>query len=170
MASMEDDRMEHIWTPWRMEYIQEQSDYEGCVFCLAVEAEDNGENLIFYRGERVFMILNRYPYTSGHVMCVPYSHKNRLQDLSREARIEMMDLVSKAVEVLQSVYQPEGFNVGLNLGESAGAGLADHLHMHIVPRWGGDTNFMSTIGLTRVMPESLPDTYRRIKDAWDNFD
>ncbi len=162
--------MEHIWTPWRMEYIQEHSDYEGCIFCLAAEAEDNEGNLIFYRGEHVFMILNRYPYTSGHVMCVPYAHKSRLQDLSRETRIEMMDLVSKAVEVLQSVYQPEGFNVGLNLGESAGAGMADHLHMHIVPRWGGDTNFMSAIGLTRVMPESLPDTFHRIKSAWDNFE
>jgi ATP adenylyltransferase len=161
--------VEYIWTPWRMKYIQEHHKFEGCVFCLAAEAEDNDDNLIFYRGEHVFMILNRYPYTSGHVMCVPFSHKDRLHDLAREARTEMMDQVSKAVEVLQSVYQPEGFNIGLNLGELAGAGVADHLHTHIVPRWGGDTNFMATIGKTRVLPESLAETYQRVKKAWDSF-
>ena len=162
--------LEHIWTPWRMEYIQDHSEEEGCIFCLAVEAEDNGKNLVFYRGELVFMILNRYPYTSGHIMCVPYAHKNHLQDLARETRTEMMDLVSKSLEVLQSIYHPDGFNVGLNLGKLAGAGITAHLHMHIVPRWGGDTNFISTIGHTRVLPESLKDTYHRVKDVWNNFD
>lgn len=153
-----------------MEYIQDHSEEEGCIFCQAAEAEDNGKNLVFYRGEHVFMILNRYPYTSGHIMCVPYAHQNRLQNLPRETRTEMMDLVSKSVEVLQSVYHPDGFNVGLNLGKLAGAGIAEHLHMHIVPRWGGDTNFITSIGHTRVLPETLEDTYRRVKTAWDNFD
>ncbi len=161
--------MEHLWTPWRMKYIQEHNDYEGCVFCLASDDEDGLESLIFHRGEQAFMILNRYPYTSGHVMCVPYAHVDRLHLLSREARMEIMDLVTKAVEVIQFVYQPDGFNVGLNLGEMAGAGIADHLHMHIVPRWGGDTNFMSSVSHTRVLPEALPDTYTRIKAAWDAY-
>jgi ATP adenylyltransferase len=126
----------HIWTPWRMKYIQGNSDEKGCVFCLAAEGDDGLDNLVFHRGEGVFMILNRYPYTSGHVMCVPYVHVDRLQDLLRATRLELMDMVCKAIEVLQLVYHPEGFNIGLNLGKVAGAGIADHLHMHIVPRWG----------------------------------
>lgn len=161
--------MDHIWTPWRMKYIQEQHDYKGCIFCLAAEAEDGLENLIFFRGEHNFMILNRYPYTSGHLMCVPYAHEERLQDLSRDARAEMMELATRAVDVLQVVYHPEGFNIGLNLGEMAGAGIAEHLHLHIVPRWGGDTNFMSAVGSTRILPESLEETYQRVKAAWEGF-
>lgn len=149
-----------------MKYIQEHHDYDGCVFCLAAEVKDGTENLIFHRGDHAFMILNRYPYTSGHIMCVPFAHVDRLHLLIQEARIEMMEMITKGVEVLQSVYQPDGFNVGLNLGEMAGAGVADHLHMHIVPRWGGDTNFMSSVGRTRVLPEALSDTYDRVKEAW----
>ena len=152
-----------------MKYIQEHHDYPGCVFCQAAAEPDGEENLIFHRGEHVFMILNRFPYTSGHVMCVPYAHVDRLHALSQEARAEMMEMTNKAIDVLQLVYKPEGFNVGLNLGEMAGAGVADHLHMHIVPRWGGDTNFMSTVGETRVLPESLTETYERVKTAWNNF-
>jgi ATP adenylyltransferase len=153
-----------------MKYIQEHHDYPSCIFCLAASEEDDLKNLIFYRGEHVFMILNRFPYTSGHVMCVPYAHVNRLHAMSQDARVEMMEMSTKAVDVLQTVYKPEGFNLGLNLGEMAGAGLADHLHMHIVPRWGGDTNFISTIGETRVLPESLAETYDRVKNAWDEFE
>lgn len=161
--------MDHLWTPWRMKYIEDHDHEGGCIFCLAVEAKDGDENLVFFRGDTVYMILNRYPYTSGHVMCVPYAHVSRLHDLSEQARVEMMALTSKAVEVLQKVYTPDGFNVGLNLGAMAGAGVADHLHMHIVPRWLGDTNFMSTVGETRVVPESLTETYRRVKAAWEAF-
>ena len=152
-----------------MKYIQENNDEKACVFCLAAEVDDGLNNLVFHRGKGVFMILNRYPYTSGHVMCVPYVHVDRLQGLPRASRLELMDMVCKAVEVLQLVYHPEGFNIGLNLGKVAGAGIADHLHMHIVPRWGGDTNFMSAVGQTRVLPESLSETYRRVKEAWDAF-
>lgn len=152
-----------------MKYIQENRADQGCVFCLAAEGDDGLENLVFQRGEGVFMILNRYPYTSGHLMCVPYVHAEKLQDLPRAVRTELIEQVSKAVEVLQSVYEPEGFNVGLNLGTVAGAGIADHLHMHIVPRWGGDTSFISAVGQTRVLPESLTETYRRVKQAWDNY-
>jgi len=161
--------LDHIWTPWRMEYIQEHNEDKACIFCSAAKGEDDRENLVFYRGKHVFMILNRYPYTSGHVMCVPYAHKPRLRDITQETRGEMMELVNKAVEVLQQVYTPEGFNIGLNLGEVAGAGVAEHLHMHIVPRWTGDTSFMSAVGNTRVLPESLPDTYKRVIEAWEAF-
>jgi len=152
-----------------MKYIQENRTEQGCVFCLAAEGDDGLENLIFHRGEGVFMILNRFPYTSGHVMCVPYVHVAKLQDLPAEERFELMEMVTKAVSVLDSVYQPEGFNLGMNLGDVAGAGIADHLHMHIVPRWGGDTSFISAVGQTRVLPESLSETYQRVKAAWDKF-
>jgi len=161
--------LEHIWTPWRMKYIQNNSKNHDCIFCLAANKEDDAKQLVFYRGERVFMILNRYPYTSGHVMCVPYAHKRQLQDLTRETRMEMMENVNNAVQVLQQVYQPEGFNVGINLGKVAGAGVAEHLHIHILPRWGGDTSFITSVGQTRVVPEALDETYRRVKDAWERL-
>jgi len=161
--------VDRIWTPWRMKYIQEHQDYPDCVFCVAAAEPDGLDNLIFHRGEHAFMILNRFPYNSGHVMCVPYAHVDRLHALSQEARAEMMEMTNQAIDVLQLVYKPQGFNVGLNLGEMAGAGMADHLHMHIVPRWGGDANFMSTIGETRVLPESLSETYERVKTAWEAY-
>ena len=161
--------MEYLWTPWRMKYIQERHDYEGCIFCLAAEEHEDEKNLIFFRGQQVFLILNRYPYTSGHVMCVPYAHEARLQDLTQAMRYEMMDMVNRSIEVLQSLYHPDGFNVGINIGEMAGAGVAEHLHTHIVPRWSGDTNFMSSIGDTRVLPEDLETSYQRIKTAWDEY-
>jgi len=150
-----------------MKYIQNNSQKNDCIFCLAVLAEDDAEQLVFYRGEHAFMILNRYPYTSGHVMCVPYAHKRQLHDLNKETRMEMMEDVTRAVQVLQQVYQPEGFNIGINLGKLAGAGVAEHLHIHIIPRWGGDTSFISSIGQTRVLPEALDETYRRVKEAWE---
>jgi ATP adenylyltransferase len=153
-----------------MKYILGHNEKKECIFCSALEAGNDQENLIFSRGEHVFMILNRYPYTSGHVMCVPYAHQACLQDLSEETRAEMIELTSKAVEVLQCVYSPEGFNVGLNLGAAAGAGVAEHLHVHIVPRWVGDTNFMTAVGDTRVLPEALADTFERVKQAWDDFE
>jgi ATP adenylyltransferase len=161
--------VDYLWTPWRMKYIQENNKNQDCVFCVAAGDTDGEENLIFHRGRNAFMILNRYPYTSGHVMCVPFAHVSRPDGLPPEVRAEMMELVNQTLLVLEAVYHPEGFNVGMNLGEAAGAGVADHLHMHIVPRWGGDTNFMSTFGGTRVLPESLPDTYRRIRTVWDEM-
>ena len=152
-----------------MKYIQENQPNDECIFCMAAESDEDEKHLVFYRGEYVYMILNRYPYTSGHVMSVPYVHEARLHDLTEAARAEMMELVSRAVQVLQSVYGPEGFNIGLNLGEMAGAGVADHLHTHVVPRWGGDTNFMTSVSATRVLPETLSETYRRVKEAWELF-
>ena len=165
-----DFSVEHLWTPWRMKYIQEEKTESACIFCLAAGSDEDDKHLVFYRGEHAYMILNRYPYTSGHVMSVPYAHEARLHGLTELARAEMMEQTSHAVQVLQSVYGPDGFNVGLNLGAMAGAGVAAHLHMHIVPRWAGDTNFMTSVGGTRVLPESLEETYRRVKDAWDQFE
>lgn len=161
--------MDPLFTPWRMKYIQENQPENECIFCLAAESQEDEKHLVFYRGTHVYLILNRYPYTSGHVMCVPYSHASRLDKLTQAARTEMMELVNRSIEVLESVYEPDGFNVGLNLGEAAGAGVAGHLHMHIVPRWAGDTNFMTSVGGTRVLPETLGDTYQRVKEAWDRF-
>ena len=161
--------MDHLWTPWRMKYIQENQLEDECIFCHAAESEEDQKNLVFYRGEHVYMILNRYPYTSGHVMSVPYTHEARLHDLTEPTRAEMMELTSLAVQVLQGVYRPDGFNVGLNLGAMAGAGIEAHLHMHIVPRWAGDTNFMTSVGGTRVLPETLHDTFQRVKEAWKHF-
>jgi ATP adenylyltransferase len=150
-----------------MKYILKNNEDQECIFCAAAKGNNDPENLIFNRGEHVFMILNRYPYTSGHVMCVPYAHEAHLADITKETRGEMMEMVNKAVEALQKVYSPEGFNIGLNLGEVAGAGVAEHLHIHIVPRWPGDTSFMTAVGDTRVLPESLTDTYRRVKESWE---
>ena len=158
--------MQHIYSTWRSEYIGRDKHNEGCAFCLALEEQDSPENLIFHRGETCFIILNLFPYTSGHLMVVPYTHTNQLSDLPAETLNEMMLLVQKAVRVMEEIYHPQGFNVGLNLGSAAGAGIAAHMHMHVVPRWQGDANFMSIIGQTRVMPEDLGLTYQRLSEAW----
>jgi ATP adenylyltransferase len=139
----------------------------GCVFCQALAQPQDGEdNLIVTRGEKAFVILNRFPYTSGHLMILPYQHARQLDDLDPETRAEMIELVTKGSQVLQEVYNPQGFNIGINMGEAAGAGIEEHIHIHIVPRWSGDTNFMSAVGETRVVPEPLAETYRRVKAAW----
>ncbi len=158
--------MEYLWSPWRMEYIENHIHEEGCVFCKAQEQPDGPENLIVHRGKRAFVMLNRYPYTSGHLMVIPFQHEADLTALDAETRAEMMELTAQAIQVLRSVYHPQAFNVGMNLGAAAGAGIAAHLHMHIVPRWSGDTNFMSTLAQTRVLPESLETTYARVREAW----
>jgi len=158
--------MDYLWSPWRMEYIENNNKEDGCVFCNALAQTDNADNLIAYRGVHSFVILNRFPYTSGHLMVIPLVHKPNLEELDSTTRAEMMELTARCTTVLGTIYQPHGFNVGVNIGEAAGAGVEGHVHVHIVPRWMGDTNFMSSIGGTRVLPESLEKTYERVKAAF----
>jgi ATP adenylyltransferase len=158
--------MDHLWSPWRMKYIQNQEPPNGCVFCLAAAQELDAENLVIKRAKHAFVILNRYPYTSGHLMVVPYLHVSTIEDLDPETRQEMIELVNQSMIVLRSIYQPQAFNLGANIGAAAGAGIAEHVHMHVVPRWSGDTNFMTAIGQTRILPEELSETYRRIHEQW----
>lgn len=145
-----------------MEYIENSDKKEGCIFCMAQAMTDGTENLIAYRGERAYVILNRYPYTSGHLMVIPFEHRLNLEELDSETRAEMMELASRCTTVLRNIYKPQGFNIGMNIGEAAGAGVPGHVHIHIVPRWNGDTNFMSSVGETRVLPEALEETYMRV--------
>ena len=148
-----------------MEYIESNKE-ESCVFCLAEEMEDGPENLIAFRGEHSYVILNRYPYTSGHLMVVPFDHKAHLEDLDPQTRAEMMELTTRCIVALRAIYRPEAFNMGANIGESAGAGVKAHVHIHIVPRWAGDTNFMTVVGDVRVLPEALGRTYERVRKAF----
>jgi ATP adenylyltransferase len=148
-----------------MEYI-ESSKEDGCIFCTAQAQEDSVENLIAFRGDLAYVILNRYPYTSGHLMVVPFDHKPNLEELDPETRAEMMELTASCMTVLRRVYHPQAFNMGANIGESAGAGIKSHVHIHIVPRWHGDTNFISILGDTRVLPEALETTYQRVRNGF----
>ncbi|OGO73255.1 MAG: HIT family hydrolase [Chloroflexi bacterium RBG_19FT_COMBO_56_12] len=162
--------MKHLWSPWRMTYIEKHKDEQGCAFCRALERPDGPDNLIIFRGQRAFVILNRYPYTSGHLMVVPYVHQSSLEILEADIRAEVMELAALGITVLRQAYNPQGFNIGINIGEAAGAGITEHVHLHVVPRWAGDTSFMSSLGQTRVLPESLEDSYRRIKEEWSKTD
>jgi ATP adenylyltransferase len=158
--------MKRLWSPWRKAYIEGQEKEDGCIFCNALAKADSPKNLIVHRGRRAFVIVNLYPYTSGHVMVAPVDHKPSLEFLDPETRAEMMELVSQAMVTLKKAYGPPAFNIGANIGEAAGAGVPDHVHLHIVPRWGGDTNFMSTVGETRVLPETIEETWKRIREGW----
>lgn len=158
--------MKHLWSPWRMKYIEKHEKEDGCVFCNQTAKTDGEDNLIAFRGKLAFVILNRYPYTSGHLMVVPFEHKPNIEELDSKTRAEMMELTSQSMTVLRNLYSPQGFNMGANIGEAAGAGIAAHVHIHIVPRWNGDTNFMSSLGETRVLPESLEDTFKRVRDGF----
>jgi ATP adenylyltransferase len=158
--------MHHLWSPWRMAYIEKHKEENGCVFCEALGSPDGPQNLIVHRAQQAFVIINRYPYTSGHLMVVPYAHQPSLEGLDASARAGIMELATQSMAVLRRVYSPEGFNIGINIGEPAGAGITDHVHLHVVPRWTGDTNFMSSLGQTRVLPETLEDTWQRVWQAW----
>jgi len=162
--------MNHLWSPWRMTYLrrsQEQSGGgAGCIFCDKPTENRDAENLIVQRGERAFVILNLYPYNNGHLMIVPYAHASSLEQLDLPTLTEIMLLTNQGLAALRTVYNPHAFNLGMNIGAAAGAGIAEHVHLHIVPRWAGDTNYMSTVAETRVIPEDLQETYRRVREAW----
>jgi ATP adenylyltransferase len=158
--------MDHLWSPWRYRYIQ-SADADGtCIFCQKAAEHKDEENLIVFRGARNFVILNLFPYTTGHLMVAPYEHVGTLDRADEATAAEMMLLMRAAQTHLGSIYNAHGFNLGMNLGVAAGAGIAGHIHMHVLPRWRGDANFMSVIGETRVMPEELGETYRKLKAAW----
>ncbi len=157
--------MERLWAPWRMAYVKKAArrEYEGCIFCEALKKSDE-EALIVYRGRLSYIIMNTYPYNPGHLMVVPNRHVASLEDLGREELLELMLLVNASLKGLREAVSPHGFNIGVNLGQVAGAGIEDHVHIHIVPRWSGDTNFMPVIGNTKVIPQALQETYKVIKD------
>jgi ATP adenylyltransferase len=158
--------MDYLWTPWRYQYISTTRTDCECIFCAAARSGDDRASLVVYRGERNFVILNRYPYTSGHLMVVPYQHAPSLVDLPEPTVIELMLLARTAEAHLREVYRPEGLNIGINIGKSAGAGVAGHVHLHALPRWHGDVNFMTAVGETRVVPEDLETTWARLRDAF----
>jgi ATP adenylyltransferase len=153
--------VKRMWAGWRMKYILGEKPHE-CVFCEALEADDDAANYVVYRGEGVALVLNRYPYTNGHMLVVPYLHVGDLLDLDDGTLASMMLLTAKGLRLLRSAMGPHGFNVGLNLGRAAGAGIQDHVHIHIVPRWENDTNFMPVLSDVRVIPEWLDDTYSNL--------
>ncbi len=154
--------MDQIWAPWRIEYILRGKE-EGCVLCQKSQEGNDEENLVLYRGRANFVILNIYPYNPGHLMVAPYRHTADLQDLTQDEVQEHFGFIKRSVEILRRVMEPAGFNVGLNLGRVAGAGIDTHLHTHVVPRWTGDNNFMPVLSDTRVVSEALCDTYKRLK-------
>lgn len=158
--------MEQLWSPWRMQYIQNHAPAEGCIFCSAWQEPDNDEKLVIQQTPHAVVMLNRYPYTNGHLMVAPRMHTAVLAALSEDVSAEIMRLLTHAEQVLGKLYHPEGFNIGMNIGSAAGAGVADHLHFHMLPRWAGDTNFMTTTANTRVLPEALEDTLKKIRSAW----
>ena len=162
-----DGGFEKLWAPWRMRYIEgmDAQGSGGCIFCAKPSEYEDERNFIVHRGGRSYLILNVFPYNNGHIMAVPYLHTSRLAELGPDIRLELFDLAGIAVEAIGRTMRPDGFNIGMNLGRTAGAGIADHVHLHVVPRWNGDTNFMPVIGGTKVISEALDETYRKLRDA-----
>ena len=158
--------MDRLWSPWRYQYVSKTLTEGACIFCVKGLESDDSANLIVARGKFNYILLNLFPYTSGHLMVAPYEHIDSLEALEEEAASELMSLARAAVRAIRAVYRPQGLNIGMNLGECAGAGVAGHVHMHVLPRWSGDANFMTTIGETRVMPEDLRETWRRLREVF----
>ena len=159
--------MDYLWTPWRYQYVTTAGEAAGCVFCAAgADSAHDREHFVVYRGARNFIILNRFPYTSGHLMAVPYEHLATLEDLPDETLVELIRLGRSAEKHLRAIYRPDGLNLGFNIGRSAGAGIAGHLHLHALPRWTGDTSFMTSVGETRVLPEDLATTWSKLREAF----
>jgi ATP adenylyltransferase len=156
---------QRLWAPWRLEYIQGPKPDE-CIFCAAVADDDDRERLVVARGERCFVMLNAFPYNSGHLMVSPHDHVGSIEDLSDDVSLELMNMTQRSLAALRRAYSPEGFNLGINQGKIAGAGFDDHVHLHVVPRWAADTNFMPVIASTRVLPQSLEDSYATLSEAF----
>jgi ATP adenylyltransferase len=157
--------VERLWAPWRLEYIASADDQTGCVFCAAIEGDDE-EKLVVSRGRRAIVLLNRFPYASGHLMVAPHRHVGEFGELEDEEIVEIHRLASAAIGALAQTYGPQGYNLGWNLGRIAGAGIVDHIHLHVVPRWAGDTNFMPVLADVKVMPEYLAETRRKLAEVW----
>jgi ATP adenylyltransferase len=155
-----------LWAPWRLEYIASADEEDGCVFCAEAAGELGEDTLVVHRGERCLALLNKYPYSSGHLLVAPLRHIGGFDELDDAEALELHRLAGAGMEALRSVYAPQGFNVGWNLGRAAGAGIVDHVHQHVVPRWGGDTNFMPVLADVKVLPEHLRETRRRVEAAW----
>jgi ATP adenylyltransferase len=160
--------MDYLWTPWRYAYVTADSKTTECIFCELPKAGDDAKTHIVYRGRHCYIVLNTFPYTPGHIMVVPFAHLDELHKLPVEASHEMMALSQKMERVLRRLYAPDGVNLGMNIGKAAGAGVAGHIHMHVLPRWVADANFVSVIGETRILPESLEITYVRIREALES--
>jgi len=159
--------MDYLWSPWRYRYVSTAKPSDECVFCAKLAQNRDADNFILHRGRFNFVLLNLYPYTSGHLMIAPYQHVPTLEEAAPETLAELMALTRKAEKNLRAAYRPAGMNIGMNLGECAGAGVAGHIHMHVVPRWVGDSSFMSVLGETRVLPEDLPTTYAKLLGHWN---
>ena len=157
--------MERLWAPWRLEYVQHADEQDGCVFCRAA-AGDDVEQLVVHRGERAFVLLNKYPYASGHLLVAPYRHGVNFPELDEAEVAEVHRLATQGLAALAAAYRPDGFNLGWNVGRVAGAGIVDHGHLHVVPRWNGDTNFMPVLADVKVIPQHLADTRQRLAEAW----
>jgi ATP adenylyltransferase len=155
-----------LWAPWRLEYIQQADEVEGCVFCAEAAAELGDESLLVHQGSSAIALLNKYPYSSGHLMAAPVRHVGAFSELTDEEALEIHAIAREAIAALARVYGPDGFNLGWNLGRVAGAGIADHVHLHVVPRWSGDTNFMPALAAVKVIPEHLLETRDRLRKAW----
>jgi ATP adenylyltransferase len=156
---------ERLWAPWRLEYIKSEKPDE-CIFCRAVGSDDAAGLYVVHRGEHAFVMLNAFPYTNGHVMVSPNEHVGSLERLSTDVLTEIMTLTQRSMAAIRAAYGPEGFNLGVNQGKAAGAGVEDHVHLHVVPRWAGDTNFMPVIGDVRVLPQSLEDSYNALTSSF----
>jgi ATP adenylyltransferase len=157
--------MDYLWTPWRYAYVTNAEKVSGCIFCDLPKSCDDAKVHIVHRGSNCYIVLNTYPYTSGHVMIVPFAHVDELQKLPADTAHEIIELTQRMEGVLRQLYAPDGVNLGMNIGQAAGAGVAGHVHMHILPRWIGDTNFMTVAGESRVLPEALEETYQKIRGA-----
>lgn len=159
--------MDYLWTPWRYQYITQAGEPGECIFCsAAADPSRDRDRLVVHRAAQNFIVLNRFPYTTGHVMVVPYRHAPLLEELDGETLAEMMRLAALVEKHLRAVYRPDGLNFGLNIGKSAGAGIAGHVHLHALPRWTGDTNFMTAIAETRILPEDLAQTWEKLSRAF----